>query len=245
MATFRCIMWYHIFFVVLGGWPSLAGRNEEAFLSKSTLIRLKMLNGALNRPSRPARRDMLSTTAVGLQRVDAQRLQYYGEIGLGTPPQMLRVIFDTGSASLWVPSSSCTTCCHPIPGQHARCRRFNASASSSFLATGPPCTFNYGSGTIHGDTSVDVLALGSSASLRAAVGLGLATTSSEGLHILHADGVMGLAYRYEQGHTMPRPTPGMRQGTGSLPPWRVLLRSQPGQRHSSRCLCGWDCWGRC
>jgi hypothetical protein len=35
---------------------------------------------------------------------DFENAQYYGPISVGTPAQVLNVIYDTGSANLWVPN---------------------------------------------------------------------------------------------------------------------------------------------
>lgn len=81
--------------------------------------------------------------------------QYYGEIGIGTPPQKFTVIFDTGSSNLWVPSSKCyfSIACY----LHSK---YKSSSSSSYKKNGESCMISYGSGSIYGFFSEDDVLVG-------------------------------------------------------------------------------------
>ncbi|KAG8246777.1 hypothetical protein J6590_077118 [Homalodisca vitripennis] len=48
-------------------------------------------------------RSIKGTADIALR--DVQDLYYYGTMDVGTPPQTIRVLFDTGSSDLWVPSN--------------------------------------------------------------------------------------------------------------------------------------------
>ncbi|KAK9676985.1 hypothetical protein RND81_11G114100 [Saponaria officinalis] len=81
--------------------------------------------------------------------------QYFGEIGVGTPPQTFTVVFDTGSSNLWVPSSKCYLSLACLLHH-----KYNAKRSSSYTKNGKKAEIHYGTGAISGHFSQDHVTLG-------------------------------------------------------------------------------------
>jgi len=113
--------------------------------------------------------------------------QYFAEISLGTPPQSFKVVLDTGSSNLWIPSSKCTSIACFL---HAK---YDSSESSSHKANGSSFSIQYGSGSMEGFVSNDRLNIGD---LKIPSIDFAEATKEPGLAFAFGkfDGILGLAY---------------------------------------------------
>ena len=86
--------------------------------------------------------------------VNFRNTQFVAEVEIGTPAQHFRVVLDTGSANLWVPSTRCDA---PSCLAHAR---YDARASATHASNGTAFGIRYGTGAVSGVLSADVVSIG-------------------------------------------------------------------------------------
>ncbi|XP_002041705.2 lysosomal aspartic protease [Drosophila sechellia] len=121
---------------------------------------------------------------------NSMNMYYYGLIGIGTPEQYFKVVFDTGSANLWVPSSQCLAtdvACQ----QH---NQYNSSASSTFVSSGQNFSIQYGTGSVSGYLAMDTVTINGLAIANQTFGEAVSQPGASFTDVAF-DGILGMGYQ--------------------------------------------------
>ncbi|CAO3640188.1 unnamed protein product [Cunninghamella blakesleeana] len=117
---------------------------------------------------------------------DSGDLEYYGTVSIGTPPQDLKLDFDTGSSDLWFASTLCSGC----SGSQTK---YDPTKSSTYQKEGKSWQISYGDGSnASGVTGIDTVTLGGLAIKNQRIEL--AEKESSQFQSGATDGLLGLGF---------------------------------------------------
>mmetsp|Transcript_59969 Transcript_59969/g.128702 ORF Transcript_59969/g.128702 Transcript_59969/m.128702 type:complete len:547 (+) Transcript_59969:63-1703(+) len=171
----------------LRGRHQLGARARVAFRHEALLF----ARGGARERSRQHRAAVAAQAAEAARRI--HKTAYWGTMTLGTPPQPFKVIFDTGSGNLIVPSSECS-----VPGCLPH-RKYARNASSTAVAVTnergeSSSEITFGTGQISGDFFRDRLCMGEALCIDANF-IAADRETTEPFQEIPFDGIMGLGFK--------------------------------------------------
>lgn len=178
-----------LYALVLGALATAGAKPHRIPLKKVVTARHELKAHPISAPADPS--DTVEATSPAPVVVkNFEDAQYYIEISVGEPAQTFKVVPDTGSSNLWIPSKTCSK-------TNIACllhSKYDSTKSSSYVANGTAYSIRYGSGSCSGFMSNDKVSVGG---LTVASQTFAEVTKEPGIAFIaaHFDGILGLGFK--------------------------------------------------
>jgi len=164
-----------------------------------------------------------------------QDVLFLGNVTIGTPAQgPFRLVFDTGSSNLWVPSVKCNNAggCQGKPA-------YNSSASSSYQSNGESFSIQYGTGSCSGVLDEDTVNFAGISVSK--VTFGEATQMAAFFGQSPISGILGLAFEsIAADGVTPVTDVAVQEGVIASNQFQFYLDSTPGSTAAAAVFGGWE-----
>ncbi|KAI9266568.1 aspartic peptidase domain-containing protein [Phascolomyces articulosus] len=141
----------------LKGYQETDGNTQEVNvpgLSQLNAERASFSSSSSSFPSTSSTPSSTNPSVKTTSKLSNTMWNYVIEMGVGTPPQKFKAIFDTGSPTIWIPSDECEEDC---PGATSI---FKTKESSTYNSEKDnPMKIHYGSGEVTGHVAYDTISL--------------------------------------------------------------------------------------